>query len=59
MANYLCPNCGESTESFPDTGAGSRQQYIEDCTVCCRPNRLSAVYLPEHDEFELTAESEA
>ncbi|WP_455208817.1 CPXCG motif-containing cysteine-rich protein [Kaarinaea lacus] len=31
-----CPYCGESFETTIDLSAG-RQQYIEDCYVCCRP----------------------
>lgn len=31
-----CPYCGESFETNVDPSAGN-QEYIEDCTVCCRP----------------------
>jgi len=33
---YLCPYCGEAVSSLLDLSAGD-QQYIEDCSVCCRP----------------------
>ena len=32
-----CPYCGESMELVVDPGGGARQEYIEDCQVCCRP----------------------
>lgn len=31
-----CPYCGETFEALIDTSL-DRQQYIEDCEVCCRP----------------------
>lgn len=34
-----CPYCGETIELFADDSAGA-QDYIEDCTVCCRPIRV-------------------
>lgn len=32
-----CPHCGEECELFVDLAGGSRQGYVEDCPVCCRP----------------------
>lgn len=37
---YRCPHCGELNETTVDSSAGLHQTYIEDCTVCCRPNIL-------------------
>ncbi len=34
-----CPYCGASLEITVDVSAG-RQDYIEDCQVCCRPMQL-------------------
>ncbi len=31
-----CPYCGERLEVFIDRSV-RRQEYIEDCQVCCRP----------------------
>jgi hypothetical protein len=31
-----CPYCGESIVLQVDDSAGE-QEYIEDCSVCCRP----------------------
>lgn len=37
IADVFCPYCGEPGEIFVDPGGGSRQDYVEDCSVCCRP----------------------
>lgn len=31
-----CPCCGEEIEVLID-GSVEHQQYVEDCSVCCRP----------------------
>ena len=31
-----CPYCGEDWIALADPSAGSAD-YVEDCTVCCRP----------------------
>ena len=36
IAKILCPYCGERIELVVDSSAGS-QEYVEDCSVCCRP----------------------
>lgn len=33
----MCPFCGEAEEVYVDLGGGTRQEYVEDCAVCCRP----------------------
>ena len=40
----LCPYCGEIVEIALDPGSGSRQEYVEDCQVCCRPWQVFVVY---------------
>jgi hypothetical protein len=45
-ATVLCPYCGELNEIGLDPGGGRRQEYVEDCQVCCRPWRVTVVYLP-------------
>jgi len=32
-----CPYCGEMVELIIDESGGNRQDYAEDCPVCCRP----------------------
>ncbi len=36
-AVYPCPSCGESIVVPVDPSAGARQEYVEDCPVCCAP----------------------
>lgn len=37
-----CPYCGEMVELELDMTAGMRQQYFEDCPVCCRSIEIIA-----------------
>jgi Cysteine-rich CPXCG len=37
-ASYNCDSCGEEIVVPIDMTAGSRQEYVEDCPVCCCPN---------------------
>ena len=37
-ASYRCFACGEEIVIPVDPSAGERQEYVEDCPVCCRPN---------------------
>jgi hypothetical protein len=32
-----CPYCGESVELDIDESGGARQNFVQDCPVCCRP----------------------
>jgi Cysteine-rich CPXCG len=43
-ATVECPYCGESVEIVLDPGSGTRQEYVEDCEVCCRPWQVSVAY---------------
>jgi hypothetical protein len=38
-----CPYCAEPVELLVDPDGGSRQSYIEDCPVCCRPWQVEVV----------------
>jgi len=58
MAFYTCPHCGESVDTDPDLGGGTSQQYIEDCAVCCRPNRIRARYSRELDDYVIEADAD-
>jgi hypothetical protein len=37
-----CPYCWERIDIEVESGMGT-QDFIQDCTVCCRPIRLVAV----------------
>lgn len=46
-ATVLCPYCGELNQISLDPGGGPRQDYVEDCQICCQPWRVSVTYLPD------------
>jgi hypothetical protein len=50
---FACPHCGEQVDSWPDLGGGEHQTYIEDCPVCCRPNRITATLDESGRDFVL------
>ncbi|HTN75181.1 MAG TPA: CPXCG motif-containing cysteine-rich protein [Pirellulaceae bacterium] len=39
-ASYTCDSCGEEIVVPIDISAGSEQEYVEDCPVCCVPNLI-------------------
>jgi hypothetical protein len=55
MPDVTCPHCGEPIDTWPDLGGGERQEYIEDCSVCCRPIRFVAVYDERDQDFHVDA----
>ena len=36
-AAFDCPYCGEPNEVLIDPTGGEKQEFVEDCAVCCRP----------------------
>ena len=40
LSKDYCPYCGELIELLIDISMDS-QEYIEDCSVCCRPIQVS------------------
>ena len=45
LSKIFCPYCGQLSEITIDSSIDI-QEYIEDCTVCCRPMILRA-YIDE------------
>jgi transcription elongation factor Elf1 len=41
-----CPYCGEIIDVLIDTSV-EQQDYIEDCSVCCRPIEFSVAVLDD------------
>lgn len=52
---YRCGYCGESCTVFVDPTAASAQSYVEDCQVCCRPNRLDISIDPETGAVQVSS----
>ncbi|RPH32466.1 CPXCG motif-containing cysteine-rich protein [bacterium] len=44
---YTCVYCYEHNEVLVDLSGGAKQEYVEDCQVCCRPNRLRISIHPD------------
>ena len=51
-----CPSCGEPLEILIDSSI-RRQEYIEDCQVCCRPMTLK-VTIDEDGGIQVEARAE-
>lgn len=56
-ATYICDGCGEEIVVPIDASAGSHQEYVEDCPVCCRANVIH-VELDEDGEARVWSEPE-
>lgn len=50
-----CPYCGEPIEVILDLSV-EQQEYVEDCSVCCRPIVMSVTAIGE--EAAVTVRSE-
>jgi hypothetical protein len=57
-SGYQCAGCGEWNETSVDSSAGSKQSYIEDCQVCCKPNILRIAWDMSAGEYTIQAELE-
>jgi hypothetical protein len=55
---FQCAGCGEWNETTVEESAGSKQSYVEDCQVCCKPNLLHINYDPELAQFLISSELE-
>jgi hypothetical protein len=58
VSGYVYAGCGEWNETTVDESAGSRQRYVEDCQVCCKPNLLRVSWSPDASEFVIESELE-
>jgi hypothetical protein len=56
-STYVCDSCGEEIVVPVDVSAGSRQDYVEDCPVCCHPMRLR-VEIDDDGEARVAGEHE-
>jgi transcription elongation factor Elf1 len=54
-AVYTCDSCGEEIVVPVDISAGSHQDYVEDCPVCCHPMHL---HVEIDDDGEARCEGE-
>ena len=52
-----CPACWETIGVLVDPSV-PEQQYVEDCSVCCRPLLLSVVVHDDYASIEVERESD-
>ncbi|MEX2672646.1 MAG: CPXCG motif-containing cysteine-rich protein [Phycisphaeraceae bacterium] len=57
-ASYICDSCGEEIIIPVDPSAGTHQEYVEDCPVCCCANIIH-VEIDEAGDPRVWAEPEA
>lgn len=38
--DWYCHYCGEPNVVWVDLTVPGKQDFVEDCSVCCRPNRI-------------------
>lgn len=55
--SYVCSACGEKIVITIDPSAGSSQEYVEDCPVCCHPNVIH-IAIGHSNEVNIWAEAE-
>jgi hypothetical protein len=58
-SGFQCAAYGEWNATIVDESAGSRQGYVEDCQVCCKPNVLRIEYDNSAQKFFIAAELES
>jgi len=51
VLNWVCQYCGEENEIWIDLTVLENQDFIEDCEVCCRPNRILIEHDKEDEEY--------
>lgn len=56
-AGYVCPVCFEQNYVGIDPSGGSRQRFVEDCPVCCRPIEFVVAVDADGDALVLSAAS--
>jgi hypothetical protein len=56
-ASYVCDHCGEEVVIPVDLSEGNRQEFVEDCPVCCSPNVIH-VQIDDEENVRAWAEPE-
>lgn len=56
-ASYVCDTCRSEFQIAIDPSGGGRQEFVEDCPVCCNPNRIQ-VWIDEDGLVVVSGEGE-
>lgn len=51
VLNWVCQYCGEENQIWVDLTVLEDQDIIEDCEICCRPNRILITHDKENEEY--------
>ena len=46
--NWTCQYCGVENSIWIDLTIEGKQDFVEDCRICCRPNRI--IVVRDYDE---------
>lgn len=46
---WSCDVCGETNFVLVEPASGLKQEFVEDCSVCCRPHLLKVTIDAEGD----------
>jgi hypothetical protein len=57
-AGFQCAGCGEWNSTTVDESGGRKQNYVEDCQTCCKPNVLNVEYDHRTQEIYISAQLE-
>lgn len=57
MGEVQCPHCAQEIDVYVDPGGGELQEYIEDCSVCCRPILFHAELVDGEYVIQASAET--
>ncbi|HWX54943.1 MAG TPA: CPXCG motif-containing cysteine-rich protein [Verrucomicrobiae bacterium] len=57
-SGFQCAGRGEWNETSVDSAAGTKQSYVEDCQVCCKPNLLRVTWDMGSRKYVIEAELE-
>lgn len=55
---FSCPHCGEGLSVRLDPSGGRKQDFVQDCEICCRPIRVT-VTLERDQVLDFHAEQES
>lgn len=53
-----CPYCGELNEVVVEPAGPASESYVEDCSVCCKPWRVTVLRHDGRCSVELAREDE-
>lgn len=42
--DWVCQYCGVENSVWVDLTIDGKQDFVEDCRICCRPNRVIVIH---------------